>query len=324
MRSPCTALVFCVLLSVPAAAQTVWEMPTEYPASAMPGQGVSTFAEQVAQRSDGRLVIKPSFDAEKGIKSAEMMAAVQEGRVEAGDAFGGTLQAVDPVFGLSSLPFVATSLDDARRLAVMARPIYEAAFAERGQRLLYLTPWPASGIWSKEPLASVEDLRALAIRTYDATSTAVMDAAGAEATRLSWSEALPELRSGSVNAALTSGDGGAGRQLWDMLPYFTEVNYAFPLSFATVNAAAYQALTPDLRAAVDAAATATEEAQWAAMGTRVADNYARMRDNGVTIETTVPADLQRVLAEAADGVVEAWKRDAPAAAEVLRAYHEER
>jgi TRAP-type C4-dicarboxylate transport system substrate-binding protein len=63
-------LAGALLLMYPAAinAQTVWTMPTEYPASAMPGVGLTAFAKHVSDLSAGQLIIKPSFDAASGIK----------------------------------------------------------------------------------------------------------------------------------------------------------------------------------------------------------------------------------------------------------------
>src|SRR6267142_1986620 len=144
-------LAGALLLLHPAAAraQTVWDMATEYPQSAMPGLGVTTFAKHVAESSAGKLQIRPSFDASGGIRSAGMLAAIAEGRVQAGDAFAGALEAEDAIFALPSLPFLVTSIADARRLADLARPFLAAALQNKGQRLLYLTPWPPSGVWSK-------------------------------------------------------------------------------------------------------------------------------------------------------------------------------
>lgn len=315
------ALAMASLLAAPAGAQVLWEMPTEYPATAIPGEGVATFAQLVNEKAAGRLTIKPSFDAERGIKSAAMIGAVHKGEVAAGDAFAGALGAVDPLFGLSSLPFLATSIADARRLTDLARPAYDAKLASFGQKILYTTPWPASGIWSKEPLGGPAALSGLSIRTYDATSTAVMNAAGAKATNLSFADAMPKVRDGSVTAVLSSGDGGAGRNLWDFLPHFAEVNYALPISIATVNLAAYEALPADLRRVVDEAAAATEARQWAAIRTRLDENYARMRANKVTIQTEIPPAVAAVLAQAGRTVVEDWRRKAgPEASAVLDAY----
>src|SRR4051812_6645119 len=62
-------------------APIAWEMATEYPATAIPGQGVSTFAALVQDRSGGRIRVTPSYDAAKGIKSAGMLDAVRDGRL---------------------------------------------------------------------------------------------------------------------------------------------------------------------------------------------------------------------------------------------------
>jgi TRAP-type C4-dicarboxylate transport system substrate-binding protein len=135
-----------------------------------------------------------------------------------------------------------------------------------------------------------------------------MDAAGAKAANLSFADAMPKVKDGSVTAVLSSGDGGAGRNLWDFLPHFTEVNYAMPISLATVNLAAYEALPADLRQVVDAAAKDTEARQWAAIRTRLDENYARMRANKVSIRADVPADVAQTLAKAGRGAIESWRR----------------
>src|ERR1700688_2587135 len=209
-------LAGALLLLHPAAtrAQTVWDMPTEYPQNAMPGLGLTTFTKHVAELS------RPSFDATAGIKSAGMLTAIADGRVQAGDAFAGSLESEDAIFALPSLPFLVTSTADARRLADLARPYIATALHDRGQRLLYLTPWPPSGLWSKTPLKTMSDLSGLSIRTYDKTSREVFASAGAKATSISFADTMPKLVDGSINAVLSSGDGGAGRALWQFLPYF--------------------------------------------------------------------------------------------------------
>ena len=91
---PTLILAGALLLAQPVAApaQTAWDMPTEYPQNTMPGLGATTFAQRLAELSGGKIQVKPSFDAAAGIRSAGMLAAVAEGRVQAGDAFAGALE----------------------------------------------------------------------------------------------------------------------------------------------------------------------------------------------------------------------------------------
>jgi TRAP-type C4-dicarboxylate transport system substrate-binding protein len=296
-------------------------MPTEYPANAMPGVGLTAFARHVTELSAGKLVIKPSFDAASGMKSAGMLAAIAEDRVQAGDAFAGSLEAEDPIFALPSLPFLVTSIADAKRLSDIARPHLAAVLQKKGLRLLYLTPWPPSGIWSRMPLKTPSDLAGLSIRTYDKTSTEVFLGVGAKATLISFSDTMPKLADGSLNAVLSSGDGGAGRKLWEYLPYFSEITYSLPLSVASVNKAAYDGLSPEQRAAVDTACRETEAELWIALKTRLEENYSRMRQNGVTIDSNPAQAIIEALRSGAATAQQAWcSRSGAVCAEILDAF----
>ncbi|MBN8987137.1 MAG: TRAP transporter substrate-binding protein [Rhizobiales bacterium] len=315
------AASFLLLHPATTRAQTVWDMPTEYPENAMPGVGVAAFTRHVAELSAGKLAIRPSFDAKAGIKSAGMLTAIAEGKVPAGDAFAGALEAEDPIFALPSLPFLVTSIADAKRLSDIARPHLADVLEKKGLRLLYLTPWPPSGIWSKTALKTAPDLSTLSIRTYDKTSSEVFASVGAKAASISFADTMPKLVDGSLNAVLSSGDGGAGRKLWEYLPNFTEITYSLPFSVAAVNKAVYNGLSADQREAVDAAARQTEAELWTALSTRLQENYARMRQNGVTIESAPAPDIIGALQSAAATAQRAWCGKAgPVCAQILDAY----
>lgn len=312
-----------VMLLLPTAvhAQTIWDMPTEYPQTAMPGLGLTTFTKHVAELGAGKLQIRPTFDTASGIKSAGMLSAIAEGKVQAGDAFAGALEAEDPIFALPSLPFQVTSIADAKRLADLARPHLAAALQKKGQRLLYLTPWPPSGIWSKAALKTPADLSGLSIRTYDKLSSEVFAGAGAKAASISFADTMPKLVDGSINAVLSSGDGGAGRKLWEHLPHFSEITYSLPLSVASLNQAAYDGLSPDLREAVDAASRKTGSELWVALSTRLQENYQRMRANSVTIDTSPAPAVIAALQSGAAVAQRAWcARSGPVCAQILDAF----
>src|SRR5204863_4741294 len=164
-----------------------------------------------------------------------------------------------PIFLLSSLPFVTPTMEDARTLYEAAKPLYEQLFAERKQKLLYVVPWPPSGIWSATPVRDIGDLQALKIRTYDNTGTEVLAKVAASAAIVSFSELNPKLETGEINAVLSSGDGGAGRQLWKYLGNFSEVGYALPLSFASMSLAAWASLDDAGRTAIEEAARETTQ-----------------------------------------------------------------
>jgi TRAP-type C4-dicarboxylate transport system substrate-binding protein len=314
-----TALLVLAFAShaVPAHAQATWRMVTEYPQSNISGTGLATFARLVSAHTGGLVTATIAFDNEARITSTDMPRAAKDGRIAGGDAFGGALSAYDAVLGLSTLPFVVQSVNAARALNDRARPLYEAALRAQGLKLLYVTIWPASGLWSEQPLKGADDIAKLKLRTYDDTSTAVMRTAGAAAQFEPLNEAVEGLKAHRLNAFLTSGDGGAGRKLWDYLTNFTAINYAIPVSIAFVRNEDFDALSAPLQREVMAAAAETEQSQSELLANRTAENYARMRANGVRIIEPAPSALIAALREAAKAPIAAWKaKTSPQAVEI--------
>ena len=319
LRRALLALAPAVLPARGVWAATEWRIVTEYPANAMPGEGIAHFASAATQLSAGALTVTPSFDAPDGLRSAAMVRASAEGRVQAADAFTGALAGDGAIFQLSALPFLTASGEDTARLLRAARPAYAAALDVRGVTLLYATPWPATGLWSRNPVSGPEALRGLKIRTYDAASTGVMREAGAAPAQISFADAMPRLRSGEMDAVLSSGDGGAGARLWEVLPHFTILDYASPLSLAFCNTAALRNLPAAAREAVAEAGRETEARQFKAIANRLAENEARMRANGVVLASGAP--LRAALTAAAAPVLADWSARAGAEGQaILAAY----
>ena len=314
-----TVAALTLALTSSAAAQITLDLINEYPANAISAEADAFFADTVQRKSGGRVVIRPISDAKSGLRSRDQLKAVTDGKFALADTVGGTLGDESPVFLLSSLPFVTPTVEQARALYDAAKPLYEQLFAERKQKLLFVVPWPPSGIWSATPLDSIAALKALKIRTYDQTGTEVMAKVTAAAALVSFSELTAKLERGEINAVLSSGDGGAGRQLWKYLPHFSEVGYALPLSFVSISLSAWDALDDVDRAAIEDAARESSSRQWAALAGRLAENYARMRANGVTIDEKPPADVMNALRAAAETVVADWSTRAGSEAQrVLR------
>lgn len=310
-------MIFAVLPAA-AVAQVQWKMTTEYPESNISGIGLVTFGKLLSSKTQGSLTVMAAFDNEMKISSRDMPQAAQDHRIDGGDAFAAPMESSDPIFGLSALPFVVQSVETAKAVNAKARPLYERALAARGMKLLYITIWPATGIWSDQQLKGKEDLHALAVRAYDKSSADVLRAAGAAAEFLPFNEAIAKVREHKLNAILTSGDGGAGRKLWDDLRHFTPINYAMPISIAFIRQEAFDALPVDQKVAVDAAAAETEKSQIELLVNRTAENYARMRANGVSIDEPVSPAIIAALRKAGGGPIAAWQaRVSPEAAAIL-------
>jgi TRAP-type transport system periplasmic protein len=298
----------------------IWNLANEYPSTTLPAQADTHFAARVAALTDGALRIAPQFEAALGLTSREHLRAVAVARVPMASTFTPAMAADDPIFELSALPFLTADVTSAQRLFAIARPYYDRALARHNQRALYLSPWPPTGLWAKEPVATLEVLQRQCVRTFDAASAELLKRLGAVAHSMPFSEALPRVKSGEMSAVLSSGDGGAGPKLWQYLPHFTALNYAVPLSLACVNLDTWNALDATTQQAVLNAADETSSVQWERMLGRVETNYATMRANGVTITPPSP-EFAQALRTAARGIITRWEAQVGAdATAILREF----
>jgi TRAP-type transport system periplasmic protein len=317
----CLALLLAPAIASAQAARLT--LANEYPATSIQGEADARFARAVAERSGKRIHIVHTYDAASGFRSKDMVEAVARAAVPIANAYMGALGAVDPVFLLPSLPFLATSPEQGRALAEIARPAYERVLARHNQRLLFLSPWPAAGLWANKPIDSAEALKGLRLRTADSSGVLAFKAAGAVPVQISFADAIPQLKAQQLDAVLSSGDGGAGARLMEVLRHFTAIEYAVTLSMVTLNNEVWGALEPALQEAMLAAAAETEAQQWEILTTRVATNYARMRAAGVSITSELSPQFQQVLRAAGQVAVDDWiQRMGPAAAPILDAYRQ--
>jgi TRAP-type C4-dicarboxylate transport system substrate-binding protein len=314
------AFLLATLLSCAALAHEhgeQWTLANEYPATTLSGEGDEHFAVLVKDATEGRISIVTMPDGTL-FKSREQLLAVATDKSAMADIFGGVLGEAEPVFEFASLPFLSTSIRDARTNYEAARPSYEAAFARHNQKLLYATPWPPSGLWTRDALDSPAAIARLKVRTYDKAGTQVFSRLGAKAMQLSYSEVLPRLASGEIDAVVSSGDGATSKTYAQYLKRFNVITYAIPLSFTTVNLDRWKALDERTREAIEHAAATTEARVWKALEQRLEMNYRNLRALGVTIVTDVdPALRQRLREEARLSAIDWAERVGPESREIL-------
>ncbi|QDJ46683.1 TRAP transporter substrate-binding protein [Bordetella hinzii] len=299
------AALFCLACAT-TQAQTTLDLINEYPATSITAATDLQFADAVKTLSQGKLAIRPLQEKDNPFKGVDQVDAVTSGKTQMGTLFGGIVGNRDSLFLLTSLPFAARDFKQARAQYDCVRGALQAHTLKLGARLLYVTPWPPSGIWSVKPLQSEADIKALKIRTYDATSKAVFERLGAQSVELPYSALAQKLAAGEVNAVLTSGDGGAGRKLWDQLPHFTAVSYSIPLSYTLINEKTWAGLAPDQQAALSQAAEQVSAQAWAGVEQRINENYANMRANKMTLNTAPAPGIMAALNQAGAAETQAW------------------
>ncbi|NVK41083.1 MAG: TRAP transporter substrate-binding protein [Oceanospirillaceae bacterium] len=303
---PAIALILGGMQPVAATAAQNMDFSNEYNASSIHAEGDSYFIEQVNELTNGEVNITLHTGGALGFKSADHFYAVADNAIQIADTLAGTMGGIDPIFLLSSLPFLADNEDEAEQLYRIARPYYEKVFADNDQVLLYASPWPASGIWAKKEVASADQLAQLKIRTYDKNGTLTLKEAGASPVKLSWADVVPQLSTGGIEAVLTSAEAGASASFWEHLNHYSAIQYAIPLNMVHMNKDAFDSLDESQQQAILEAAKRTDEHNWQEVRSRVVSNYEELNANGVAIKTELPTDFTELLTSAAKPALAEW------------------
>ena len=271
--------------------------------------GVQKFADLVKDYTKGSVDI--TVHAGSSLVKGNPLKAVKDGTVAMTDMFIPFTSGGGKVFGVSALPFIATSYEDAYRLYQDSKPAYEDTAKKWNQKLLYSVTWPASGFYSNKKMESIEDFKGAKTRTYDKNSADFVNDAGGNAVALPWGEVYSALRTGMVDSVITSSSSGKDGKFWEVLSNYTKINYAYPLQAVTINLDYWNSLDKTQQEAMLKAAFEIEKAQWEAVKLEDKDALELMEKNGMKI-TEASDDLKKQLDVIANKMLEDYLADADA------------
>jgi TRAP-type C4-dicarboxylate transport system substrate-binding protein len=301
------------------AAETTWDMSVVWPEGNFHTQNALTFAEKVAEVTDGEVKITVHSGGALGIKGPEGMAAVRDGLVPIADILMSQQVGENPALGVETLPFLAPTLPDLALLHKFYRPVIEDIAEEMNQKLLYMTPWPGLAVYSPNTIETLADLEGLTIRVVDANGDAFFDALGAAPLQMPWGEVVPSLAAGTIKGVTTSSSSGVDGAFWEFMDNMSTFNWQASSNIVTVNLDAWNALDAEDQEAIETAAAALEGQFWLNSANEDAKKIATLEENGMTV--TMPSEeLQAELLSVARPLWDAFKERVPEAAPVIDNY----
>ncbi|MBB4005492.1 MAG: TRAP transporter substrate-binding protein [Aurantimonas endophytica] len=305
-----TFLLATVATALPgiALAQTAWDMPTPYPEGNFHEKNIATFVAEVNEAAGDAVAITPHYN-QSLIKHPDIKSSVRDGIVPIGELLVSRLENENAIFGADSVPFLATSYEDARKLYDVQKPLMEKVLAAEGLKLLFSVPWPPQGLYTKDSVDSVEALSGRSFRAYNTSTEAIANAAGMVPTQIEASDIATAFSTGRVAAMMTSPSTGVDSQAWDFLSYYYPLNAWLPRNMVIVNQAAFDALSAEAQTAITEAAAEAETRGWAASEEETKRTTALLAENGITVAEPSEA-LTSGFQEIGVTLTESWKTSA--------------
>jgi TRAP-type C4-dicarboxylate transport system substrate-binding protein len=291
-------------LTLPAAAQTAWDMPTPYGDTVFHTMNIMEFADDVREATGGQLDITV-HSAGSLFGHPEIKDAVRRGLAPIGEILLSRLANENPLFEADSIPFLADSYADARALWAASRPAVEALLAEQGLTLLYAVPWPGQSLYLTEEVTDPAALQGVTFRAYNTATEQLANILGMVPTQVEAGDIPTAFATGRVAAMMTSPSTGVSSQAWDFTSVYVDVNAWLPKNVIFVNTEALNALPEDQRAGLLAAAAEAETRGWAMSEAETATQIATLESNGMTVVQPSEA-LSAALAAAGAQMTEEW------------------
>lgn len=300
-------------------AQTAWDMPTPYPANNFHTENIQQFAADVAEATGGKLKITVHPNGSL-YKANEIKRAVQGGQAQIGEIIISGLANEDALYALDTVPFLATSYADSKKLWQASKDAVEARLAKNGLKVLYSVAWPPQGLYSKTELNTLGDLKGMKIRSYSPTVARMIQLMGGQAVTVQAADLTQALSTGVVSANLTSSATGYDTKSWEQLSHYYDVQAWLPKNIVMVSQKAFDALDQPTRDALLKAATAAEERGWKVSEEKTAWYIDQLKANGMKVQPA-PAALQAELLKIGEQMTAEWAEKAgPDGQAILDAY----
>jgi TRAP-type C4-dicarboxylate transport system substrate-binding protein len=254
------------------------------------------------------------------IKHPDILRAVSTGQVAMGEFLLGQFGNEEPVFNADNVPFLAVGFDQAWKLYQAQKPILEKKLNARGMVLLYSVAWPGQGIYSKDELKSIDDLKGAKMRTYSPMTARLVELLGASPLTIQVPEVPQAFATGTMTAMVTSSATGASTKAWEFVKNYYTTSAWHPKNVVVVNGRAFNALRPDQQKTLMAAGAAAEKRGWELARAREANANKMLADNGMAVRQPTPA-MMASLSKIGDTISAEWLKAAGADGEaIVKAY----
>jgi TRAP-type C4-dicarboxylate transport system substrate-binding protein len=293
-----------------AQAQTKWDMPTPYSDGEFHTRNVKAFVEDAQKAAGGKLEIAVHSNGSL-IKHPDILRAVSTGQVNIAEFLLGQFGNEEPVFNADNVPFLAAGYDAAWKLYQAQKPRLQASLKKRGLQLMYSVAWPGQGIYTKEPLKSIEDLKGTKFRTYSPLTARLAELLGASPTVVQVPEVPQMFATGAIQAMITSSATGTSTKAWEFVKNYYKTSAMHPKNAVVVNQRAFSRLPKDQQAALTKAAAAAEKRGWEMSRAREKEGDGLLAKNGMTVhepDAKMKAAFQKIGAQMA----QEWEKAAGA------------
>ncbi|UUX49002.1 TRAP transporter substrate-binding protein [Nisaea acidiphila] len=313
-----SAVIGAGMLATAGSAQAVeWLMASGYPDSNFHTKNIKAFIEDVKATTSVDIKLNSNDSL---IKLDAIKTALQRGQIPIGEIRLGVYGNEDPMYILAGLPFIASTYAEAWLLKDLQKEYFDKIFDEAGLKILYYTPWPGQGFYTKFPVTKTADFSGKKLRIYSTATQKMGEMLGFDATILPFAEIPQAFSTGLIEALFTSPQTGIDIQAWDNTSNFTYAGAIFSKNAVVVSKQYFDALSAEDKAGILAAAAKAELRGWEMSAQTTADQIGVLKKNGMEA-ANAPEEVVAKMKGIGQEMMKGWREGAsPEANAILDRY----
>ncbi len=281
------------------------------------------FAAEVEKRTNGELKIVVRPAGELPFRATESVKATGQGLVQMGSAYAGFISGTLPEAAISGHPFLVRTYDDLAKIWPIMERHTRKDFKKLGVKVLFHFSWPEQNIFGVgAPIRTAADFAGRKLRTTDSKQAEMLSRLGASSVTLTTAEVPVAMERGLMEGVLTASFNLVGAKWYEFVKWawMGEVHIGGP-NYELVNLAAYNALDPKLRAALDDVAAEWQTKMLTEIAAMEQRDRASLKEKyGIELITPSQAEIDALVARMTPYWEEwAQKNDAEAMMKEVRA-----
>lgn len=295
-----------------------WIAYSTWPESNHQSVALVEYAKRVEEATGGRVKITVHTGGSLGYKGTEILSVVRDNLVQISDMSMGNVAGEEAVFGITTLPFMLENMEQGYLLNKLARDDYDQLLESKwNQRILFTSPWPMAGFWTKKPINAIDDLKGVKMRTYDRNTGLVVGAVGGTPYPLPFADVYSSLATGAIDSCLTSAPTAVDAKFWEVLDYYTPTGVAMTQDMVTINLDEFNKLDKDTQDILLSVGDDMQKKMWEEVGpTMDAEMEKICVDHGIVAVPPTDEFIQ-ALYDKTSSIREDWLASAPDAAKKI-------
>ncbi len=288
-RSMLVSLLALGLLALPASARTTIKMASLVPESSVWGKILKDMGAEWQEATDGEVALRLYGGGVAGNES-DVVRKMRIGQLHAAALSISGLSTIDEGFEIFEIPMFFESYDELFHILDKARPALEKRLDDKGYVLLN---WGQGGwvhIFSKKPVASVDDLRKLKMFSV-ADNEAMLQLwrqNGFQPVSLAVTDMLTGLQTGMIEALPTTPLAALSLQWFRHTPYMQDLGLAPLIGATVITKRAWNRLSADDQAKLLSAAKKTEQRLKAEIPDQDRRAVEAMSERGMNVTPVTP------------------------------------